>query len=106
MRSGASVSQSECALWRYLGGGLDGPGSPGLLAVCVDLSCGCTDADLARQVVKAGEEAAKDGRRTRPDFMILGASKCGTTSLVRYLTALPCIGVSRKFRTPALAHRY
>ena len=46
------------------------------------------------QVVAAGAEASEDGRRTKPHFMVLGSSKCGTSSLVRYLTAMPCIGLS------------
>ena len=56
------------------------------------------DADRAwlQHVVAAGQRAASDGRRTQPHFMLLGASKCGTSSLVRYLAAMPCVALASR----------
>eukprot|EP00960_Hanusia_phi_P064663 765863-Hanusia_phi.AAC.5 len=44
----------------------------------------------ANQLVEAGE------RKISPDFMLLGSSKCGTSSVIRYLLAVPEVSLASR----------
>ena len=41
----------------------------------------------------------QSGREIRPDFIVIGAMKCGTTTLARMLSTHPAIGMSRDKET-------
>ena len=56
------------------------------------------------KVVDAADDAMKDGRQIAPNFMVLGASKCGTSSLVRYLTAMPGIAFASRLGGQVCVH--
>jgi hypothetical protein len=47
-----------------------------------------------------------DPIRTLPDFLVIGAVRCGTTSLWSYLSEHPCIGLSQKKETEFFEWRY
>ncbi|MEC9373786.1 MAG: sulfotransferase domain-containing protein [Planctomycetota bacterium] len=55
-----------------------------------------------RQITRPVQRTVKEARRvitsplgTDPDFVIIGAQKCGTTSLYRYLSMHPQVGAAR-----------
>jgi sulfotransferase family protein len=51
------------------------------------------------QLVKQGKKSLRHFTapiRMLPDFLIIGAQRCGTTSLYNYLAAHPCVGAATK----------
>lgn len=62
--------------------------------------------EIITQTRRSIDRALNAGQRTHPSFLILGAQKCGTTSLYEYMTQHPWIVQAKRRETHCLDWRW
>ncbi len=62
--------------------------------------------EIITQTRRSIDRALSTGQRTHPSFLILGAQKCGTTSLYEYMTQHPWIVRAKRRETHCLDWRW